>query len=152
MSGFIPASTDARRHLVYGNLAQIKSMIIRYWCVNNHALPMDWDSIERANREIDFSQCKDPFSDGGKEFHRVFSEGVSIIWSVGPDAIDDLKVTGERVHGKDELVLVVVRANDQLKTKAIDLSGGHDANRFVMLLTVNTGPDECTGVSDNGQE
>ncbi len=143
LSGFLSASTDAKRVLVYGELRSIRRVISDYWCTGGHVLPTDWSSLEVAERVPHPMQVKDPFSDGAAEFLSQFSEKRIIVWSVGPDSIDDLDTSREEVNGKDELVLVVNYTDGRLETKVLDFSLGEGVAPLVPGFSSTIGPESC---------
>lgn len=143
ISGFLPASTDSKRVLVYGELRSIQTVIVECWCSSGEVLPTDWRSLEVAERVPDPMQVKDPFSDGEAEFLSQFSEKRITVWSVGPDSIDDLDTSREEVIGKDELVLIINQTDGKLEARILDFSLGERTGHSVPPPPSTIGPESC---------
>lgn len=143
LSGFFPASTDAKCRLIYGELRSIREVISDCWCAGGQVLPEDWKSLEAAEDYPDPNMVKDPFSGFEAQYLSQFSDRRIIVWSVGPDGIDSLDTSSEEVRGKDELVLIVNQIGGKLETQILDFSLGDGTVHREPPPPVTFGPENC---------
>ncbi len=122
ISRFLPASTDAKCRLIYRELSSIQTVIIDCWCASGQVLPTDWSSLEAAEEWPSPNMVKDPFSGFEVEYLSQFSDKRIIVWSVGPDGMDNLDTSSVEVQGQDELVLIINQADGKLETQIQDFS------------------------------
>ena len=84
---------------------------------NQEPLPESWDKLaDLVHNEF---HLKELFNREYDLLHSKFETERLILWSVGPNGENDLKIEGERIIIEDEIVLVVSIEGDSLTHKIL---------------------------------
>jgi hypothetical protein len=120
VSGFLPANKRSKMTLLRGRLRWIESDIKEYVSVEHTKIPTSWAELyDRWDKEIP-SAIRDPFQRSGNMDLRSDSDRI-VVWSVGPNGEDDLRMENGEVDRVDEIVLIVEYREGVISSKTLGL-------------------------------
>ena len=121
VSGFLPANKRSKMTLLSAVMRSIETDIKEHISTGQAKLPESWAELyDRWDKEIP-PYIRDPFQRSGNLNLRSDGDRI-VIWSLGPNGEDDLRMGNDEVNRVDETVLIVECREGAISSKTLGLA------------------------------